>query len=156
GRETTLFHQLTARSLGQEGRRQRPIPSGVRLEWQTTDTHIRVGLHRAQARPAAPHAVWLDQDRELNCRHLNTLHFMNTSLFRACMLATGLACLSGTSTLLAEANANSSRTPDHDYDPPAPGSYTLPVIKAAADGEVLDDKGRSRRLVELTRGRVTV
>jgi len=39
---------------------------------------------------------------------------------------------------------------------PAPGSYALPVIKAAADGEILDGKGESLRLSELTRGRVTV
>jgi protein SCO1/2 len=52
--------------------------------------------------------------------------------------------------------ANPGRTPDHDYDAPKPGSYQLPVIKPAADGEVLDVKGRSLRLRELTRGRVTV
>ena len=34
--------------------------------------------------------------------------------------------------------ADLTRTADHDYDPPAPGSYTLPVIKQATDGEVLD------------------
>jgi cytochrome oxidase Cu insertion factor (SCO1/SenC/PrrC family) len=48
------------------------------------------------------------------------------------------------------------RTPDHDYDAPAPGSYTLPVIKPAADGVLLDSKGKSVRLAELTRGRITV
>lgn len=77
-------------------------------------------------------------------------------IFFACSLAAALAWLSGTSNLLAEANANSARTPDYDYDPPVPGSYSLPVIKPAADGEVLDANGRPRRLLELTRGRVTV
>jgi cytochrome oxidase Cu insertion factor (SCO1/SenC/PrrC family) len=48
------------------------------------------------------------------------------------------------------------RTADHDYDPPTPGSYALPVVKQAADGEVLDSDGRPLRLRELTRGRVTV
>lgn len=48
------------------------------------------------------------------------------------------------------------RTPDHDYDAPAPGSYTLPVVKPAADGDVLDSKGRELKLSELTRGRITV
>jgi len=52
--------------------------------------------------------------------------------------------------------ADLPRTADHDYDPPAPGSYTLPVVKEAADGEVLDTDGRPLRLRELTRGRVTV
>jgi cytochrome oxidase Cu insertion factor (SCO1/SenC/PrrC family) len=52
--------------------------------------------------------------------------------------------------------ADLSRTTDYDYDPPAPGSYSLPRIKAAADGEVLDTGGAPRRLRDLTRGRVTV
>jgi cytochrome oxidase Cu insertion factor (SCO1/SenC/PrrC family) len=52
--------------------------------------------------------------------------------------------------------ADHGRTRDHDYDAPVPGSYTLPVVKMAADGEVLDSRGRPLRLSELTRGRVTV
>jgi cytochrome oxidase Cu insertion factor (SCO1/SenC/PrrC family) len=48
------------------------------------------------------------------------------------------------------------RTPEHDYDAPAPGSYTLPVVKAAADGELLDSRGQPLRLRDLTHGRVTV
>lgn len=52
--------------------------------------------------------------------------------------------------------ADLARTDDHDYDAPAPGSYTLPVVKPAPDGEVLDSRGRPMRLRELTRGRVTV
>jgi cytochrome oxidase Cu insertion factor (SCO1/SenC/PrrC family) len=49
-----------------------------------------------------------------------------------------------------------SRTGDHDYDAPVPGTYALPVVKAAADGDVLDSAGRALRLRELTHGRVTV
>lgn len=52
--------------------------------------------------------------------------------------------------------AEPTRSADHDYDAPAPGSYQLPAIKPAADGEVLDAQGRTLRLHELTRGRVTV
>jgi cytochrome oxidase Cu insertion factor (SCO1/SenC/PrrC family) len=52
--------------------------------------------------------------------------------------------------------ADPSRTADYDYDAPAPGSYTLPVVKPAADGDVLDSKSQPRRLRDLTRGRVTV
>jgi cytochrome oxidase Cu insertion factor (SCO1/SenC/PrrC family) len=48
------------------------------------------------------------------------------------------------------------RNSDYDYEPPAPGSYKLPVVRAAADGDVLDSKGRAFGLRELTRGRVTV
>jgi cytochrome oxidase Cu insertion factor (SCO1/SenC/PrrC family) len=62
--------------------------------------------------------------------------------------------------LLALGSANRAGEPardrDHDYDPPAPGSYRLPVIKPAADGDVLDTQGRPLRLRDLTLGRVTV
>ncbi len=43
-----------------------------------------------------------------------------------------------------------------DYPVPAPGTYTLPVIKAAADGSLLDTAGHPVRLSDLTRGRITV
>ena len=52
--------------------------------------------------------------------------------------------------------ADNARTADYDYDAPAPGSYTLPVIKPAADGALLDSAGKAVRLSELTHGRVTV
>ena len=34
--------------------------------------------------------------------------------------------------------ADDSRTAEHDYDAPTSGTYTLPVIKPAADGFLLD------------------
>jgi cytochrome oxidase Cu insertion factor (SCO1/SenC/PrrC family) len=43
-----------------------------------------------------------------------------------------------------------------EYQPPAPGSYKLPVIRLAAGGALLDSSGREVRLEELTRGRITV
>ena len=52
--------------------------------------------------------------------------------------------------------ADCPRTSDYDYEPPAPGSYKLPAVKRAADGEVLDSAGQPLRLREVTRGRVTV
>lgn len=52
--------------------------------------------------------------------------------------------------------ADSGRARDYDYDPPVPGSYTLPVIKRAGDGNVVDSEGRGLRLGELTHGRMTV
>jgi len=58
--------------------------------------------------------------------------------------------------LALAAQAGAVRSSDHDYDVPMPGSYTLPVVKRAADGEVLDSKGDALRLQQLTRGRVTV
>jgi cytochrome oxidase Cu insertion factor (SCO1/SenC/PrrC family) len=48
------------------------------------------------------------------------------------------------------------RDSDYDYDPPVPGSYSLPVVKPAADGALLDSEGRSLHLRDLTHGRITV
>jgi protein SCO1/2 len=46
--------------------------------------------------------------------------------------------------------------PRFDFQPPRPGTYRLPVIRPAADGIVLDESGRRRRLHELMDGRITV
>lgn len=48
------------------------------------------------------------------------------------------------------------RDSDYDYDPPAPGSYSLPVVKPAADGALLDSNRKSINLRDLTHGRITV
>ena len=48
------------------------------------------------------------------------------------------------------------RASDYDYDPPAAGSYSLPVIKPAADGALLDSNNKSVKLRDLTRGRITL
>src|SRR5215475_4940199 len=45
---------------------------------------------------------------------------------------------------------------DADYQAPIPGTYSLPIIKAAGDGEVVDSQNHSLHLRELTHGRVTV
>ena len=42
------------------------------------------------------------------------------------------------------------------FAPPAPGTYRLPPIQAAPDGEVLDDAGYFRPLSDFTRGRITL
>ena len=52
--------------------------------------------------------------------------------------------------------ADNAQTADYAYDAPAPGTYTLPVIKPAADGTLLDSTGKPVRLAELTHGRITV
>src|SRR6266436_1800471 len=52
--------------------------------------------------------------------------------------------------------AESPRDSDYDYDPPAAGSYSLPVIKPAADGALLDSDNKAIKLRDLTHGRVTV
>ena len=45
---------------------------------------------------------------------------------------------------------------DADYKVPVPGTYTLPIIKAAGDGEVIDSQNHALHLRDLTHGRVTV
>jgi len=71
--------------------------------------------------------------------------FFVTFIFFAAIATTGLASA-----------ADLSRDSDHDYDPPVPGSYTLPVVKAAADGALLDSSNKAVRLRDLTHGRITV
>ena len=46
--------------------------------------------------------------------------------------------------------------PALDFEPPAPGTYTLQRIMAAPDGEVLDLAGRPQRLRQFTRDLITV
>lgn len=48
------------------------------------------------------------------------------------------------------------RSAENDYDPPNPGSYSLPVLKNAADGQVLDSTGAMRSLRTMLEGRVTI
>ena len=57
---------------------------------------------------------------------------------------------------LLELGAASPRDSDYDYEPPAPGSYRLPVVKPAGDGALLDSTGKALNLRELIRGRLTV
>ena len=48
------------------------------------------------------------------------------------------------------------RDREHDYDPPVPGSYLLPVVKPAAGGKLVSSRGKPVELGELVRGRITV
>jgi len=65
-------------------------------------------------------------------------------------LASGLVTLSlaGATRLTASEVA--------DFEAPEPGSYTLPIIKPAANGEVLNSNAEALRLEQFTRGKVTV
>lgn len=46
--------------------------------------------------------------------------------------------------------------PALDFDPPAPGSYTLHRIMTAPDGDVLGVDGRAQRLSQFTHDRITL
>jgi protein SCO1 len=48
------------------------------------------------------------------------------------------------------------RSSAYDYDAPEPGSYSLPVLKPAADGQVLDTSGKPSSLRALLEGRISV
>ncbi len=65
-------------------------------------------------------------------------------------LAWGFVAWAGTFTVRTFANEVG------DFEAPEPGSYTLPIIKSAADGEVLNSKAEAMRLAQFARGKVTV
>jgi cytochrome oxidase Cu insertion factor (SCO1/SenC/PrrC family) len=58
--------------------------------------------------------------------------------------------------LAATSAAAAPLTDGYEYAAPKPGTYSLPVVKKAADGEVIDPEGRPHHLRELIHGRVTV
>ena len=45
---------------------------------------------------------------------------------------------------------------EFQFDPPAPGSYSLPPIKRAPDGVVIDIDGQERTLAEITEGKISL
>jgi len=69
-------------------------------------------------------------------------------MLRILFLILSSACLSSA--------ADFARDSDYDYDPPLPGSYTLPVVKLAADGTLLDTDNKAVNLRDLTQGRITL
>lgn len=52
--------------------------------------------------------------------------------------------------------ADLPRDSDYDYEPPVPGSYSLPIVKTAVNGAIFDSNGKSLNLRDLTRGRITI
>lgn len=48
------------------------------------------------------------------------------------------------------------RSAAYDFEPPASGSYALPVLKRSPDGQVLDHQGQTRRLGEVLDGRYSL
>ena len=63
-----------------------------------------------------------------------------------------LAWLAGAGAALA----HDAALPPLDFEPPAPGTYTLHRIMAAPDGEVLGLDGRPQRLARFTHERITL
>lgn len=48
------------------------------------------------------------------------------------------------------------RSAQFDYDPPAAGSYYLPILKQAGEGKVLGSNGKLNKLSEMLTGKITV
>lgn len=78
-----------------------------------------------------------------------------------------ISLLAGAISLAAAARASASdvgarpelrlgRSAQYDYDPPEPGSYELPAIAPAGDGDVLTADGKRLKLRDLYRGHITV
>jgi protein SCO1/2 len=67
--------------------------------------------------------------------------------------ALALAVLAGAA---PAAGHEAAHLPALDYEPPAPGTYTLHRIMAAPGGEVVDLDGRARPLSQYTRDRFTL
>ena len=55
-----------------------------------------------------------------------------------------------------QAGLDLSRSEKFDFDPPQPGTYKLPVIRTAANGQVLDTSGDTRQLHDIYAGKVTL
>ena len=68
----------------------------------------------------------------------------------ALVLLAWLACA------LPSAAHDAEPLPALDFEPPAPGTYTLHRIMAAPDGQVLGLDGRPQRLARFTRERITL
>ena len=69
---------------------------------------------------------------------------LTTLLLGTCCLLAG-ACGEPARTVVMEAHPE---TLGLEYEPPAPGSYSLPAIQSAADGMVVDADGTRRRLFD--------
>jgi cytochrome oxidase Cu insertion factor (SCO1/SenC/PrrC family) len=66
------------------------------------------------------------------------------------------ACAAEPFTIQEQPELALGRSAEYDYDPPAPGSYVLPVLQPASDGTVLDANGNPARLHQLLEGRIVI
>lgn len=86
-----------------------------------------------------------------DCSNRAAANFSTRSQIFAILLALFLGTIA-----CAAAEDSPPPNSDYDYDPPVPGSYTLPVVKTAADGALLESTGKPVNLRDLTHGRITV
>lgn len=70
--------------------------------------------------------------------------------------STAQAQLSQAQSAVPGIQTDARRTDEYDYDPPAPGSYDLPVWQEASDGTVVAPDGRPVQLHDLLDDRVAI
>lgn len=74
----------------------------------------------------------------------------------AVLAGAGAATPSGRALAHGPGRADASMAPALDFEPPAPGTYTLHRIMPAPDGQVLDLEGTPQRLARFTHDRITL
>src|SRR5207237_30304 len=154
GRRARLLHVLAPCQLGQEGQGQRAVPEGLPLGREAPVAALPRRLPRGRARTAAHHA--LRPGAVLQEPDLRRV------VIRAALAAPAVAAevaaperLRGVDpAALGYTYAVGTFAPE--YAPPAPGSYTLPIIQTVHDHPLVDADGRPTTLFTLKRGRVAV
>src|SRR5262249_23693509 len=155
GWRARLRHLVAARQLGQEGRRRRAVPEGVRMGRQGLHAALRRRLPGGEARTPAHPALRpgpLLQEPDLLGRRAAGRRAVTrapAALLLAVLLAAG-----------ARAEERAVKPDDlayvygvgrfsPEYAPPAPGTYTLPPIDDVADHPLIDSDGPPTTLYAL-------
>lgn len=112
----------------------------------------------ARQRPGTPRRQLPVEQPEV-CRNPRFGPKLNVLSAAGCVL---LACLAG----LAQAQSGAHEHPrptvlapgyaDLEFSPPAPGSYNLPPLGTATDGQILDSSGQPARILDLLGDKIVV
>ena len=103
------------------GSRQRAVPARLRLGRQGAEADVRGGLHQGEARPRPPHEARRQGAAEVVVRRARRRRrWLRVARRRR----------------PPPSRHDGAPLPALDFEPPAPGTYTLHRIMAAPDGEV--------------------
>jgi len=72
------------------------------------------------------------------------------------VLVTLLLVLIGATASAGSWESGLTRSADHDFDAPVPGTYSLPVLGEAGDGAVIDSTGVARTLHDVHGGKIVL
>src|SRR5882672_8967023 len=137
------------------------------MEWPRVEARVLRGFYEGKARPPARDELRLQQTLQLKPHRVASLWKPPSpfpqpliKLMKTFLPLLALFALTGAGAA-AEVKAPRPelalpRTAEYDYDIPEPGTYSLPVLKPAADGTVLRDDDKPVRLHELAAGRITI